>query len=58
MHGLKLGGGGGESPPLPTPMQTVYADQLHDSVDHALSENTTMEHAGMHIVNTGRPEQP
>ena len=40
--GLKLGGwGGGESPPLPTPMQTIYADQLHDSVDHALAENTT-----------------
>ena len=30
-------------------MQTIYADQLHDSVDHALAENTTMEHAGMHI---------
>ena len=52
--GLKLGGGGGgESlpPPLPTPMQTIYADQLHDSVDHALTENTTMEHAGVHAYS-------
>ena len=33
--GLKLGGGGASRPPpppppLPTPMQTIYADQLHD----------------------------
>ena len=46
-------GPGGESPPLPTPMQTIYADH---SVDYALAEIN--QHAGMHIVNTGRPDQP
>ena len=59
--GLKLlGGGGGRVPPPPPPflrqcrlfMPTIYMIVWINH--HALAENTTMEHAGMHIVNTGR----